>query len=303
MTHNLKAIRKSFRDRGVFYTPPELALKLSAFVDFRPKRVYDPTCGDGALLSIFPDDVEKFGQEIDASQLAVAEGRLKNFRGYAGDTLVDDGFAGEKFDLIIANPPFSVRWTPSEVDERFSCAPCVPPASKGDFAFLLHILSHLSDDGLAVVLCYPGVLYRGGREGRIRQWMVENGFIHRVASIPGNTFVDTAIPTCVIAFDKRKAAAEIEFIDGDNIIRVSMKCVAENDYNLTPSRYMRSDTAFIPLSKQERMAMELDARRATLDRLRNDLHFSRMVCDMEGFPFSTYLDDIDAITQSFRGLQ
>ena len=101
---SIKNIRQEFKDNGIFYTPPELAKKLMEYVDIQPDTVYDPTCGAGNLLRVFPDNVKKYGQELDEEQLNLID--IPNFTGKAGDTLVNDGFAGMKFQCIVANPPF-----------------------------------------------------------------------------------------------------------------------------------------------------------------------------------------------------
>ena len=183
---SIKSIRQEFRKGGVFYTPPELAEKLKEYVDISVKTVYDPTCGAGNLLRVFDDDVEKYGQEIDAEQLHGID--IPNFHGAAGNTLMCDAFPDIKFDCIVANPPFSVKWEPDKLDNdpRFSAAPVMAPPSKADWAFMQHILYHLSDEGVAVVLEFPGILYRGQREGKIRQWFIENNYIDRVVNVPGN---------------------------------------------------------------------------------------------------------------------
>lgn len=194
---SIKNIRQEFKDNGIFYTPPELAEKLKSYVDIEPQSVYDPTCGAGNLLRIFGDNIKKYGQELDAEQLGLID--IPDFTGYAGDTLQDDGFSGMKFDCIVANPPFSVKWYPESLktDIRFKDCPALPPPSKADWAFMLHILHHLSDDGVAVVLEFPGILCRGQREGAVRRWFIENNYIDRVVNVPGGTFEDTSIGTCV----------------------------------------------------------------------------------------------------------
>ena len=109
----------------------------------------------------------KYGQDINVDEIKIAKRELKNFVGVAGDTLKEPAFKGKKFSAIVANPPFSIKWEP-QTDERFADAPTVPTESKADYAFILHILHYLSDDGIAIVLNFPGILYRGGREGKIR---------------------------------------------------------------------------------------------------------------------------------------
>ena len=238
---SIKSIRKDFKEKGIFYTPEALALKLKSYVDIEPKNVYDPTCGAGSLLRVFPDDVKKYGQELDGEQLRLID--FPNFVGYEGDTLEDDGFKGMVFDCVVANPPFSVKWDAEKLQEdvRFSAAPAVPPPSKADWAFILHILYHLSDEGVAVVLVFPGILYRGQREGKVRRWFVENNYIARIVNVPGNTFEDTSIPTCIIVLRKNKSDTDILFEDGERTRVVGRREIEENNYTLTPSTYLPNE--------------------------------------------------------------
>lgn len=239
---NIKNIRQEFKDHGIFYTPPELAKKLLSYVDIQPESVYDPTCGAGNLLRVFPDSVKKYGQELDAEQLALID--LSNFTGYAGDTLMEDGFPGQRFDCIIANPPFSVKWNPEALkdDERFSCCPALPPPSKADWAFVLHILHHLSENGVAVILEFPGILYRGQREGKVRQWFIENNYIDRIVHIPGNTFEDTSITTCILVLKKNKDTTDVIFEDGDRLETVSLENIKKNGFTLSVNTYLQDNT-------------------------------------------------------------
>lgn len=238
---SIKNIRQEFKDHGIFYTPPELAKRLLSYVDIQPKSVYDPTCGVGNLLRVFPDSVKKYGQELDSEQLALID--LTNFIGYAGDTLMEDGFAGQRFDCIVANPPFSVKWSPEALkdDERFSYCPALPPPSKADWAFMLHILHHLSEKGVAVILEFPGILYRGQREGKVRQWFVENNYIDRIVHIPGNTFEDTSIATCMIILKKNKDTTDVIFEDGDRLETVSLEDIKKNGFTLSVNTYLQDN--------------------------------------------------------------
>ena len=235
---SIKNIRQEFKDNGIFYTPPELAKKLKSYVDIEPKSVYDPTCGGGNLLKVFHENVKKYGQELDAEQLALVD--IPGFTGYAGDTLMDDGFAGMRFDCIVANPPFSVKWNPDalEGDVRFRDCPAVPPPSKADWAFMLHILHHLADNGIAVVLEFPGILYRGQREGKVRRWFVESNYIDRVVNVPGNTFEDTSISTCIIVLKKNRQTTNVVFEDGERIITVPRSVIIDNDFTLSVNTYL-----------------------------------------------------------------
>lgn len=294
---SIKNIRQEFKDNGIFYTPPELAEKLKSYINFEPESVYDPTCGTGNLLRVFHENVKKYGQELDTEQLGLID--IPNFSGYAGDTLMDDGFKGMEFDCIVANPPFSVKWNPDELkeDKRFSCAPVLPPPSKADWAFMLHILHHLSDSGVAVVLEFPGILYRGQREGKVRRWFVENNYIDRVVHVPGNTFEDTTISTCIVVLKKNRNTTNIVFEDGERIETVSRARVEENDYSLSVNLYIEEET-----EKEEidPIVLENEARMSFLIRLKKELDFDRMVCEMEGISMKPFVIAIKNVLKQYE---
>lgn len=237
---SMKNIRQEFRERGIFYTPPELAKRLLEYVDIEPKTAYDPTCGCGNLLKAFPENVKKYGQELDAEQLALMDDI--NFTGYAGDTLMEDGFGGMKFDCIVANPPFSIKWKPDELKEdvRFKDKP-IPPPGKADWAFMLHILHHLSDDGVAVILEFPGILYRGQKEGKVRQWFIEHNYIDRVVHVPGNTFEDTSIATCIVVLRKNRKTTDIIFENEEKELVVPLQEVVASGYILSVNAYIPNE--------------------------------------------------------------
>ena len=293
---SIKNIRQEFKNNGIFYTPPELAEKLKSYVDFEPETVYDPTCGAGNLLRVFRENVKKYGQELDAEQLGLID--IPNFKGYAGDTLLDDGFKGMKFDCIVANPPFSVKWNPDELasDERFSCSPVWPPPSKADWAFMLHILHHLADDGIAVVLEFPGILYRGQREGKVRKWFVQNNYIDRVVHVPGNTFEDTAISTCIVVLKKNRETTDIVFEDKEKTETVSLERIEENDYSLSVSLYIEEE---IEKEEIDPSVLENEARRSFLIRLKKELDFDKMVCEMEGISIRPFISAIRKILREY----
>lgn len=294
---SIKNIRKEFKDNGIFYTPPELAERLKSYINFEPESVYDPTCGAGNLLRVFHKNVKKYGQELDAEQLGLID--IPNFNGYAGDTLMDDGFKGMEFDCIVANPPFSVKWNPDNLkeDKRFSSAPVLPPPSKADWAFMLHILHHLSDNGIAVVLEFPGILYRGQREGKVRRWFVENNYIDRVVHVPGNTFEDTTISTCIVVLKKNRDTTGIVFEDGERTEIVSRARVEENDYSLSVNLYIEEET-----EKEEidPAVLENEARMSFLIRLKKELDFDRMVCEMEGISMKPFVIAIKNVLKQYE---
>lgn len=291
--HSLKAMRQEFKDRGQFYTPPELATFIRSLVPGEPHRVYDPTCGRGSLLSAFADSVEKYGQDIDALAVSDAE-IIPGFHGAVGDVLSNPAWLDERFDAIVANPPFSVRWEPQS-DERFMSVPTVPTGSRADYAFLIHILHMLAPDGVAVVLCFPGILYRGGREGILRQWFVEQNVIDQVILIPGNTFTDTSISTACLVLRKDRDTDTIRFVDREHEIErdVAIAEVSAHGYALSVSTYIqpppKNAEPFDPLE------VEMAARRGFLRKLRAELKMSRMVAHMEGFDFGRFVAEVRAV--------
>lgn len=293
--YNLKSIKEDFKKKGIFYTPKALAEKLKSYINFEPKEVYDPTCGSGALLEVFKNS-NKYGQELNEKQLDVAKNKLDNFTGYCGDTLKDPAFMDKKFKCIVANYPFSIEWEP-QIDERFINAPTIPTRSKADYAFILHILYMLSDDGVAVTLNFPGILYRGGREQEIRKWIVDNNWIERIVNIEGNTFVDTTIATVLIVFRKNKTTTDIIF-ENDGITKtINLQEIKDNDYCLTPSKY-----AYKEIEKKEVDPINLEniAQQDFLNRMRNELNFSKIVACLEGLDFKNFIDNIKLVLKEYE---
>lgn len=304
MEYNIKSIKEGFKKNGVFYTPPELALLIKSYIKRDVKEVYDPTCGDGALLSVFGDNVKKYGQELNGEQLKVAKERIINFIGKQGDTLSNPAFLEKKFDCIVANPPFSIKWDPPIengifTDVRFKNAPILPSRSKADYAFLLHIIYYLSDNGIAVTLNFPGILYRGNREGKIRKWVVEQNYIDQVVLIPPKTFVDTPIATVLVVFKKNKKTTDIIFTDKElNIERVvSKKEVVDNDYNLSVSSFCYNEEEVV---YKDPKVLEKNSRKAMISKLRKDIEFSRVICELDGFKFSSYIDELQKIIDEYK---
>lgn len=300
MAHNLKSMRKQFQEQGIFYTDSSLAEYMRSFLPDEVDEVYDPTCGDGALLRIFPDATEKYGQELDPEQLKIAEETIPNFHGYAGDTLTDPAFMERKFRFIMANFPFSQKWNPdgAENDPRFSVLPTIPTKGNADFAFIAHILHMMSDDGTAVVMCFPGACYRGNREQRIRQWMVENNWVDAVAHIEGGTFVDTSIPTNLLILKKKRTTTEIRFLekDGREIV-VPFDKVKEERFNLSVSTYL-------PFEEEKEeidpIALEMECRAKLVRKLDGELLMSAFVGKTEGLDLNPFLDELQAVIDKYR---
>ena len=290
---SLKQLRNDYKEHGVFYTDSKLAEIIKQFIPADVKEVYDPTCGNGALLSAFGDDVVKYGQELNPRQAEEAQKALKNAHIAAGDTLLEPAFLDKKFRGIVANPPFSVSWEPGYIagyDARFIAAPCLPPRSRADYAFLLHILYMLSEDGVAACLGFPGILYRGQREGKIREWLVRINVIEEVHHIPGGFFDDTNIATCLIVMKKNRGEMNtIHFVDMEHGISrdVPISEIERNGYHLSVSSYvMPIEPAKPPFNSR---AAELQAQEDIIARLKKEIDFSKKVALIEGWDLDKVL--------------
>ena len=301
--YNIKSIKEEFKAKGIFYTTNELALLIKSFVDIEINEVYDPTCGDGSLLSVFDDTIKKYGQEINDHQIEVAKNRLINFTGYCGDTLKDPAFIDKKFKCIVANPPFSITWEQPILngiftDDRFRLVPALPPKSKADYAFILHILHYLANDGIAVVLNFPGILYRSNSEGEIRKWIVEKNYIDKVIRIPGKTFVDTTIETALIVFRKNKTNTDIEFIDTEKnkSYTATLKEIQENEYVLSVNAFVQDEVNKIKYNPND---LQKDSRTNMIKKLKADIEIDKIVCEMEGYNFTEYLDSLQDVVLSY----
>lgn len=300
--YSIKGFKEKFKQQGIFYTPEELALFLKGFIDIPYKTAYDPTCGRGSLLSVLEDDIEKYGQELNETELEVAKNTLKNFTGVAGDTLKKPAFLEKKFDVILANPPFSIKWEPVEDDPRFTAAPIIPTASRADYAFLLHILYMLSEEGVAIVLNFPGILYRGQREGKIRKWFIDNNYIEKVVRIPKDTFIDTSIETCLLVIRKNKKSNQIEFIDFETnaSYTASYEEVKENNYTLSISNYIIYEEVKEIVDPVD---LELEIRRAFINNLKNTLFLSKMAYEFEKnekLNINSFIEEIKGTANRYR---
>lgn len=307
MSYSIKSIRKQFAEQGVFYTDERLARMLADEIyktSSNIEEVYDPTCGAGNLLAVFPDDVAKYGQEINAEQAEVAMQRLTNAHIATGDTLVNPAFTDRKFRHIVANYPFSIKWQPT-ADARWNDAPTLPPPSKADYAFILHIISMLADDGVAVTLNFPGILYRGAREGKIREWLVRQDLIDSVTWIEGGYFEDTNVATALIVFKKNKSDTNIKFADHEKQLEYTATFaeVEANGFNLSPSSYI-----IIEEKKKDvdPIALEINARTNVLHQLNAQLAFSKQAIELHSMlclpplpPLSEFIKDIMNIVNKY----
>ena len=217
---------------GEFYTPQEVSTILSKIVTMgkhRLKSVYDPTCGSGSLLLRVAKEVKEvsdfYGQELNRTTYNLARmNMIMHDVNYAKfdikqeDTLEAPQHTDKRFEAIVANPPFSQLWNANDLklsDDRFSQYGKLAPKSKADFAFIQHMIYHLDENGTMAVVVPHGVLFRGGAEGVIRQYLIANkNYLDAVIGLPANIFYGTSIPTCILVFKKCRTHAEnVLFID------------------------------------------------------------------------------------------
>ena len=298
MAYNLKSIKKEFAEKGVFYTPPELAEFIKSFIPQDVQEVYDPTCWDWWLLSVFPDDVKKYGQEINDHQLKIAQERVVNFEGVCEDTLKSPAFRGQKFKYIVANPPFSIKRDPKE-DARFSDAPCLAPPSKADYAFILHCLYYLKTWGKAVILEFPWILYRGQKEWKIRQWLCEQWWIEKIIEVEGNKFTDTKIATVLLIFDKTKTNRNI-WMESEGIGReVSYEEISANGYILTPSHFIQKPEPQKTIIDPR--ALEQKAREGVLRLIKYHIEYSKTIAKLEKRERKDFCDKIIDTVLEIKG--
>lgn len=224
---------------GEYYTPQEvseLLTKLAINGRTTVNKVYDPACGSGSLLlqsaKILGDKkVEQgyYGQEINITTYNLCRINMSlhniphdKFDIACADTLTDpQHWDDEPFDVIVSNPPYSVRWegdgNPVLInDDRFSPAGVLAPKSKANLAFVMHSLSWLSNEGTAAIVCFPGVMYRGGAEQKIRKYLIENNYVDAVIQMPDNLFFGTSVAICLLILKKSKTDNKIAFIDASN---------------------------------------------------------------------------------------
>ena len=224
---------------GEFFTPQEVGELLARIVIMDKtsvNKVYDPACGSGGLLLKFSKILGKenvregfFGQEINLTTYNLARINMflhninyNNFSIERGDTLIHPAhWNDEPFDAIVSNPPYSIKWAGKSNpllinDERFAPAGVLAPESKADLAFTMHMLSWLSPKGTAAIVEFPGVLYRGGAEQKIRQYMIDNNFVYTVIQLPSDLFFGTSIATCILVLKKNKLDNNILFVDASN---------------------------------------------------------------------------------------
>ena len=301
MGYNVKSVHEDFKKSGIFYTPRPLAEYMRSFLPEVITEIYDPTCGHGSLFEIFPDTVNKYGQDVNPEAVEAARA-IPNSEIVCGDTLLSPAFIGKKFRAIIANPPFSVKWSPDLLkdDVRFTFAPCFAPPSKADFAFLLHILHYLADDGTAVVLNFPGIGYRGQREGKIHQCLIEQNVIDTVVHIPGEQFVDTSVAQLMLVLKKRRKGTGIIFVDRERDVErvVTLDEVRENGFTLSVSTYLPPEHVEEKIDIHE---TEREARDALCRHLWASLEISYLCqMTMDGASIAPLLTSLQEILNEYR---
>lgn len=216
---------------GEFYTPQEVSKILSKIVTLGKKRlknVYDPTCGSGSLLLRVARECKVgdfYGQELNQTTYNLARMNMilhgvkyADFNIKQGDTLEYPMHQDMKFEAIVANPPFSAKWSSDKSfldDDRFAAYGKLAPKSKADYAFVQHMIYHLDENGTMGIVLPHGVLFRGAAEGTIREYLVgEKNYLDAVIGLPANIFYGTSIPTCILIFKKcREEDQDVLFID------------------------------------------------------------------------------------------
>lgn len=221
---------------GEYYTPQEvseLLARITVVGKTQVNKVYDPAVGSGSLLLKFAKVLGKenvrqgfFGQEINLTTYNLARINMflhdvnyEKFEIAHGDTLTDPAhWDDEPFEAIVSNPPYSIKWegdaNPLLInDPRFAPAGVLAPKSAADLAFTMHMLSWLAVNGTAAIVEFPGVMYRGGAEQKIRKYLIDNNYVDAVIQLPPDLFFGTTIATCILVLKKSKKSNDVLFID------------------------------------------------------------------------------------------
>ena len=256
---------------GEYYTTQEvseLLTRITVVGKTEVNKVYDPACGSGSLLLKFAKILGKdkvrqgfYGQEINLTTYNLCRINMflhdidyDKFDISLGDTLTDaHHWDDEPFEAIVSNPPYSIKWEGDENpllinDPRFSPAGVLAPKSKADLAFIMHSLAWLATNGTAAIVCFPGIMYRGGAEKKIRQYLIDNNFVDCVIQLPGNLFFGTSIATCIMVLKKSKKENSTLFIDASkDCVKVTNnnKLTTENIEHILAAYTDRSDKEYI----------------------------------------------------------
>jgi len=319
---------------GEFFTPQEvseLLARITVAGKTQVNKVYDPACGSGSLLLQFAKVLGKenvkqgfFGQEINITtynlcriNMFLHDINYEKFDIAHGDTLTDPHhWDDQPFEAIVSNPPYSIKWdgdaNPLMInDQRFSPAGVLAPKSKADLAFTLHILNWLAVNGTAAIVEFPGVMYRGGAEQKIRKYLVDNNYVDTVIQLPPDLFFGTGIQTCILVLKKSKSDNKVLFINAeqeftrqgnknklveenrDKILNtyntredieyysrlVDHSEIAENDYTLSVTTYVTGEDTreIIDITALNAEIQEIVARQSALR-----TQIDAIVTDLEG---------------------
>lgn len=257
---------------GEFFTPAdvsELLTRLGTVGKTEINKVYDPACGSGSLLlkaeKVLGHEAVRngfFGQEINITtynlcriNMFLHDISFDKFDIACEDTLTaPQHWDDEPFELIVSNPPYSIKWEGSDNpllinDPRFSPAGVLAPKSKADMAFIMHALSWLAASGTAAIVCFPGIMYRGGAEQKIRKYLVDNNYVDCVIQLPGNLFYGTSIATCIMVLKKSKTDNRIRFINA------TQECIkVTNNNKLTEANIQAIVNAYVSNEEMEHFA-------------------------------------------------
>ncbi|TNK82089.1 type I restriction-modification system subunit M [Mycoplasmopsis pullorum] len=319
---------------GEYFTPQEvskLLVKLAIGDKTKIKKIYDMCAGSGSLLLqavklLGTENIKNgiYGQEKNVTTYNLCRINMflhdipfDKFKIYCDDTLIHpQGDEYAPFDVIVSNPPYSISWNENDDktlinDPRYQGPGVLAPKSKADWAFILHSLYNLSEDGTAAIVCFPGIMYRGGAEQKIRKYLVENNYVEAVIKLPDNLFFGTSIETCILVLKKNRFDSNVTFIDASSFfVKITKKnklteqniedilqiyndkkdvlnyCkvatrqeIEDNDYNLSVNSYVeKEDTReVIDIKKLNAEIKEIVARQAVL---RDEI--DKIIAELEG---------------------
>ena len=319
---------------GEYFTPQEvseLLTRLAVVGKTEVNKVYDPACGSGSLLLkaakiLGKENIRQgfWGQEINLTTYNLCRINMflhdidfDKFNIACEDTLISpQHWDDEPFEVIVSNPPYSIKWAGDENpllinDPRFAPAGVLAPKSKADLAFIMHSLSWLATGGTAAIVCFPGIMYRGGAEQKIRKYLIDNNYVDCVIQLPDNLFYGTSIATCIMVLKKSKNDSGVLFIDASkecvkvtnnnkltdqnitNIVNefttraeaehfahlASYDEIVQNDYNLSVSTYVEAEDTreVVDIVKLNAELKEIVAREQVL---REEI--DRIIAEIEG---------------------